>query len=170
MGNSSSSLLLCWRRRGWGEEGGLEGEARLANLFSVTVMVQVATEQSLDDPAHSCSTLGFEPRVSAQPKAVGTGTPRTLSNQRGRDGEETLGTSKTGSFALYSSLSIPRPETAPALGEISVTAWSSRSLGSMEKDKITAKPQMGGAVYMLSEERAECEPEQSQRGHSAWSL
>lgn len=92
MGNSNSSLLLCWRRGGWGEEGGLEGEARLANLFSMTVMVQVATEQSLDDPAHSCSTLGFEPRVSAQPKAVvRTGTPRTLPNQRGRDGEEISG-------------------------------------------------------------------------------
>lgn len=59
-----TAQFSCWRRGGWGEEGGLEGEARLANLFSATVMVQVATEQSLDDPTHSCSTPGFEPRVS----------------------------------------------------------------------------------------------------------
>lgn len=88
--------------------------------------------------------------------------------------KRSLGTSKTGSFAFYSSLSIPRPETEPALGEISVTAWSSRSLGSLEKDKIKAKPQMGGAVYMLllSEERVECECElePSQRGRLAWRM
>lgn len=42
----------------------------------------------------------------------------------------------------------------------------------MEKDKIKAKPQMGGAVHMLllSEERVKCELEQSQRGHLAWRM
>lgn len=89
-----TAQFWCWRRGGRGEEGGLEGEARLANLFSATVMVQVATERSLDDPAHACSTLGFGPLAkglcSTQGRRSG-GSPGPEPHQRGYDGEELSG-------------------------------------------------------------------------------
>lgn len=106
------------------------------------------------------SSLWMTPLTPAPPRALSQGSllsPRqkeqglagTLPNQRGHDGERDLGTSKTGSFALYLSPSIPRPQTEPAMEEIGVTAWTSRSLGSREKDKIRAKLRIDEARYML---------------------
>lgn len=86
--------------------------------------------------------------------------------------KRSLGTSKTGSFALYLSPSIPRPGAEPAVGVISVPAWPSSSLGSRGKDQIKAKPQMGAEMHMLllSGERVKCELEQLQKRDLAWTM
>lgn len=83
---------------------------------------------------------------SPRQKAQGSQDPPHLERPRWR---RDLSTSKTVSFVSYVSSTIPRLGTEPAVGNINVTAWPSRSLGSREKDQMKAKPQMGGAMYML---------------------